>query len=79
MSISDDIYDALTADPRAGFSSPLSPTQEGNIRAWTDAIEEGLPDPSSGLTGTYRVKGSDGGTYTMTFTKGLLTATTLPD
>lgn len=40
--ISDTIYDTLTADARAGFSDPLSSTQEGNIRAWTDAIETGI-------------------------------------
>lgn len=32
------ILGKLTGDPRNGFSDPLSPAQEGMLRAWTDAI-----------------------------------------
>lgn len=32
------IYNALTADGRNGFSSPLSATQQDMLRAWCDSI-----------------------------------------
>lgn len=32
------VFAALTADPRAGFSSPMSPAQQDMVRAWCDAI-----------------------------------------
>jgi hypothetical protein len=36
--LSTTIFGTLTADPRSGFSNPLSPAQQAMVRAWTDAI-----------------------------------------
>jgi hypothetical protein len=36
--LSDAIFGKLKADPRSGFSDPLSPAQEEMLRTWTDAI-----------------------------------------
>lgn len=36
--LSASILAKLVADPRAGFSDPLSPSQQAMLKAWTDAI-----------------------------------------
>lgn len=36
------IFNKLLADPRSGFSNPLTETQKDMLRAWCDAIAQAM-------------------------------------